>query len=305
MKGRVSAVYRAHYEVWIDEIPYPATTKGSFFSKAATDLPKVGDFVECEWKSADELELSIAKVLPRKSVLSRVKTFDNSTQVIVTNVDTVCIVMGVDQDFSIRRLERYLSLAAAAEVSPLVVLTKIDLVDDVDVYIQKVGTCTDAPCMALSNTTLEGIDSLMSHIRPGETIVLLGSSGAGKSSLTNHLLSSPTAKTDTVRVSDGKGTHTTRTRQMYTLENGAFLIDTPGMRELGVEDEAQAARDAFPEVAVLAQACKFRDCDHVKSAGCALQAAVANDDLAEETLAAYLKLKTRTERHRRTRSVRR
>ncbi len=303
MRGRVVGVERGHYEVLVDNLVQKATVRGSFHEQPATALPKVGDYVSVQQSGVDSWV--ITAVEPRQNEIIRRLSFDDSDQVLVTNVDYLAIVMGCDNDFNIRRLERYLALAETAGVTPVIVLTKVDLVEDVATYEAAIrDACPDCVLFTTSTKTKTGIAQLQALLTAPVTIVLLGSSGAGKSSLTNALLAT-TAATGAVRTRDDRGRHTTRKRQMYVLANGAAVIDTPGIRELAMTDETAAAAAAFPQIEALANECRFSNCDHEQSAGCAIQAAVASGTIDATDVAAYLRLRTRQQRHRRTRSHRR
>lgn len=301
--ARVTAVYRGHVEVSADSKTYEAKVRGLFHEKPKNEWPKVGDWVECS--TAYQQEVVIEAVSPRKNSITRHLSFDDTTQVMVTNIDWLCIVMGLDNDYNPRRLKRYLALAETSGVNPIVVLSKVDIAEDVERAVAEVtALAPEVPVYVVSSKTGEGVEKVRAHLGGGQTLVLLGSSGAGKSSLTNALLGMEAEATGRVRARDDRGRHTTTRRQLYQLPNGAAIIDTPGLRELAMTDEEESADAAYPELAVLALECRFNDCDHVHSAGCALRAAVVAGDITEADVEAYLKLKLRQERHRRTRSSR-
>jgi len=304
-KARVTAVERGHYEVDYVGTRKRAVVRGRFHEVSSAELPKVGDWVVLSEVTSDTAQ--IESILPRKNTVSRTLSFDDTTQVLVSNVDIIMIVMGCDNDFNIRRLERYLALVAAAEATPVIVLSKSDLVPDVlPAMIDRVQAVSgNVQALPVSTISEEGMAALTAVLTPHSTTVLLGSSGAGKSSLINLITQTGTAATGRLRTSDERGRHTTRRRQMYMLENGAAIIDTPGIRELALENTEEAAAAAYPAIEALTHECQFRNCDHDKSAGCAVQAAITSGEVAADTVAAYLKLRHRQQRHRRTRSLRR
>lgn len=302
-QGRVTSVYKAHVTVFADGKTYDASMRGNFHTKPKNEWPKVGDWVSFT-VIGDEVAV-IDSVLPRKNTIARRVSFDDTMQVMVTNVDYLCIVMGLDNDFNPRRLKRYLALAETSEVSPLIVLTKSDISTDLETTKSEISTLApNIPLHMVSSVTGEGTEELFEYLKPGITMVLLGSSGAGKSSLTNVLLGEEVEDVGEVRIRDDRGKHTTTRRQLYMLLNTAAIIDTPGLRELAMEDEEASAEAAYPDIAALTRNCRFSNCDHKNSAGCALQEAIENSSVSAADVAAFLKLKNKEVRHRRTRSKR-
>jgi ribosome biogenesis GTPase len=207
--------------------------------------------------------------------------------VLVANVDTVFLVSGLDADFNVRRLERYLATAWDSGADPVVVLTKLDVNDDPRFVWEAEAVAMGVPVHAVSNLTGEGVDALDAYLRPGATIVLLGSSGVGKSTLVNRMAGRELMAIGDLR-NDGRGRHTTRHRQLHVLRNGALLIDTPGLRELQIW-EGDLDR-AFAEIAELAAQCRFTDCAHAKEPGCAIQEALQDGTLTHERWESYGKL---------------
>jgi ribosome biogenesis GTPase / thiamine phosphate phosphatase len=203
-------------------------------------------------------------------------------QALVTNVDGAFLVMGLDADFNLRRLERYLALAKSAGALPVVVLTKADLCTDVSMFLDLLSERLPSNIKrhAVNATDSVAVDCLSAHLGPGQTVVLLGSSGAGKSTLTNTLTRSFTQETGAVRTSDSRGRHTTTSRQLCQLPSGGCLIDTPGLRGLRLDIDRLSLDAAFDDIAALAEGCRFRDCAHHNEPGCAVRASVAPDRLA-------------------------
>jgi ribosome biogenesis GTPase len=202
-------------------------------------------------------------------------------QVLVSNVDSAFLVMGLDGDFSVRRLERYLALTKSAGALPVVVLTKADLCADVDMHVGLLAERLPSSIErhAVNATDPMALDCLVAHLGPGQTAVLLGSSGAGKSTLTNTLTQSFARETGAVRTSDSRGRHTTTSRHLCPLPWGGCLIDTPGLRGLRLDIDKLALDAAFDDIAALAEACRFRDCAHNNEPGCAVRAGVTADRL--------------------------
>lgn len=293
-KGRVIEVQRIYIQVKLESgETVSATVRGSFHETG--EYPKVGDWVTVSvTQRADDVEAVIEEVLPRTSVIARLDQETGKEQIIVTNVDVVYIVMGLDGDFNIKRLERYLALVQQTDCQAVVVLNKADMVTPTELLqmTEEVQIAAgDTSVYTVTAKTGEGLEQLLSHIDTDITAVLLGSSGAGKSTITNWLLGGEVQEVSAVRAGDSRGRHTTTTRQLFPLPSGGFLIDTPGMRELGVvSDETIEQIDSFTQIEQLATDCQFRNCDHDKSAGCAVQVAVASGELSESTWQNYLRL---------------
>jgi ribosome biogenesis GTPase / thiamine phosphate phosphatase len=255
------------------------------------DFPAVGDWVGYR-PDAGSGRAQIHGVLPRRSRFSR-KAAGAVTdeQVVAANIDTVFLVMGCDQDFNVRRLERYLVLAWESGASPAVVLNKADAAADA------AGKKADAqrlapgiPVHLTSARTGAGLDALAPYLAAGRTGALLGSSGVGKSTIINRLLGQDLLAVREVRESDSRGRHTTRHRQLVRLPGGGMVIDTPGMRELQLWDTSQGIEETFDDLLALAQGCRFRDCEHRAEPGCAVRAAVETRSLPPQRLESYLKL---------------
>lgn len=289
--GRVIEVQRVHVTVALPEQTVLATVRGEFHETG--DYPKVGDWVRVTLVgSSEEKQAVIEEVLPRTTTIERLDQETLQSQILVTNVDVLFIVMGLDGDFNISRLERYLALAKQSQITPVIVLNKADIADDLDHQLEQVRTvAAEVPVHLTTATTGKGIDKVAAHIAPETTAVLLGSSGAGKSTITNWLLGNDVQEVRSVRADDSRGRHTTTTRQLFALPRGGYLIDTPGMRELSLADSETLEQDGLIEhVESLALECRFSNCDHEKSDGCAVLAAIENGELSERTLDNYYKL---------------
>ncbi len=286
--GRITEAHRTNFTVAFENKEYIATVRGVFHADG--DFPKVGDYVNFE--ILDSEKAVIEEVHERASVIKRRAPETGEEQIIVTNVDLIFIVMGLDGDFNISRLERYLLLSKQSNIPAVVVLNKSDVVDDVFDYQSQVSDVVgETSVLTLSALLGEGLDELSSLITSGTTAVLLGSSGAGKSTITNWLLSEEKQAVKGIREDDSHGRHTTTSRQLFALPNGGYLIDTPGMRELGIFDSDKEAEEAvFERIESFAETCKFNNCDHDKSAGCAVQAAIEAGEITEREINNYHKL---------------
>ncbi|HKE19436.1 MAG TPA: ribosome small subunit-dependent GTPase A [Kofleriaceae bacterium] len=252
------------------------------------DLPVVGDWVAVR---PDPGTVVIEAVLPRRTELARRDPDQRSEQVLAANVDTAVLVMGLDGDFNLRRLERYIALVRAASVTPVVVLSKADLCLEAPARAAEVEAAfPGVPVAALALLDAGAERPLQPLLAPGATAVLLGSSGAGKSTLLNALIGHPAQRTGSVREHDSRGRHTTTTRQLFALPRGALVIDTPGLRELELVDAASGLADAFPELADLAVHCRFRDCRHLDEPGCAVREAMDAGRVARDRVDAFRKL---------------
>lgn len=265
---------------------------------ARAALPTVGDWVMIERRGAARDHASIHMVLPRRTCFSRRAAGEKvEEQVVAANIDTVFLVNGLDADFNPRRIERYLALARGSGAEPVILLNKADLCTDAAARVAGIRALAGgAVVLALSATRREGIEALAPWLGRGRTIALLGSSGVGKSTLVNALLGEERQETRAVRAHDHRGKHTTTRRELIPLPSGALLVDTPGMRELQLWDNArEGLAAAFPDVLELAAACRFRDCRHEAEPGCAVRAAVARGDLEPARFASYAKLRAELE----------
>ena len=288
--ARVAVEHRAHFVVYTADGECRATLAGRFLSEAETlDRPAIGDWVGL--RSAGDGRGVIEAVLPRHCAFTRKRAGRTSTaQVVAANIDTVFVVTAIGRDLSARRIERYLALAWESGARPVIVINKADLEEDpneTDLLLEEAGVA--APTHRVSALTRDGVDALERYLAPGCTVALLGSSGVGKSTLVNALTGEERQRVSEIRA-DGKGRHTTTHRELVPLPRGGFLIDTPGMRELALLESDEGLTAAFPEVAALADGCRFRDCTHAEEPGCAVIAAVNAGELSEERLESYRKL---------------
>jgi ribosome biogenesis GTPase / thiamine phosphate phosphatase len=290
--ARVSSQHRGEYDVLAEHGELRAHVAGRLRHEASSgaDLPAVGDWVALR----DE---TIHGVLPRRSAfLRKVAWSQTEAQVLAANLDSVFVVTGLDADFSLRRLERYLTLAWESGASPAVVLTKADLCDDpLARLLEAEQVAVGVPTHMVSNLTGEGIEELAVHLGPARTVALLGSSGVGKSSLANRLLGGEVQATKEL-AEDGTGRHTTTARQLLRLPSGALLVDTPGLREVQLWDADGGIHEAFADVDELAADCRFNDCAHTREPGCAVQGAIDEGRLPRERLQSYRALQRELKR---------
>jgi ribosome biogenesis GTPase len=258
-------------------------------SSSAADFPAVGDWVGV----AASASTSIIHVrLERRSTVSRAAAGPAAAeQIIAANVDTIFLVTALTQDVNPRRLERYLTMVWDAGAVPVVVLNKSDLSDDPERECAAIrARLPHVDVVSVSALADEGLPALSPYLQPAHTVALLGMSGVGKSTLINHLLGGERLAVGAVRASDGRGRHTTTSRQLVELPGGALLIDTPGMRELQLWSDESSVEQAFDDIAELARGCRFEDCAHGSEPGCAVMEAVANGQLEEDRLANYQRL---------------
>lgn len=291
--ARVLIEFNHNYRVAIESGDRDAVLAGRMKHRATSraDLPAVGDWVVIR-RRPDEPRGAIVAVLDRRSRFSRRMAGQiTDEQVVAANVDVVFVVMALDQDFSPRRLQRYLLMARESGASPVTLLTKPDLTDDLPVRLAAAVTVAgNVPVHVLSPKMNEGIDQVAQYLIPGRTGALLGSSGVGKSTIINRLVGADVQKTREVREADSKGRHTTTHRELVMLPTGGLIIDTPGMRELQLWDASDGFRGTFEDVEALANDCRFTDCRHQGEPGCAVRAAIDSGGLAPERLDSYLKL---------------
>jgi ribosome biogenesis GTPase / thiamine phosphate phosphatase len=291
--GRVAVEHRNTYLLYTEQGEQFAEVSGKLRHQAAGihDFPAVGDWVVIQ-PIAIEQRAIIHAILPRTSKFSR-KVAGSTTQeqVIAANVNTVFLVVGLDGDFNLRRIERYLILAWESGAIPVILLNKADLCLNIEQRLAEVSEIAiGVPVIALSAAQQQGLDCLQSYLQPGQTIVLLGSSGVGKSTIANQLKGEQIQTIQAVRQGDDRGKHTTTHRQLIPLPSGALLIDTPGMREVQAWSGSEGLPETFAEIEALAQQCRFCNCQHEQEPGCAIQQALTDGSLDAGRFLNYQKL---------------
>ncbi len=291
LEGFITAVHRERYEVCVNNKYIFARLKSSiYFYENNQDYPTVGDNVLVEFNETGDSMICETKT--RKSKFSR-KDPDKGKgeQIIVANFDYVFIMMSLNYDFNIKRMERYITVSWQSGGTPVIILTKADIGENIDekmAMIREIAIGIDI--YSISSATGEGIDVLDKYLQPNKCIVFLGSSGVGKSTFTNYLLHDEVMETSEIREDDSKGHHTTTHRQMFILENGTKIIDTPGMRELGMWVVDDGMKQSFSDIMELVSCCKFNNCTHIKEEGCALKAAIENGSLSQKRWINYQKI---------------
>ncbi len=297
--GRVAVAIRDEYRVLTPVGECHAEPSGALLYGALSraELPAVGDWVALRIAGPDHA--IVQAVLPRRSKFSRRAAGNREDeQVIAANVDTALIVCGLDGDFNLRRIERYLTLVQESGAEPVLVLSKADLCDRLNEKIEQTqSVARGKPVVPISSVTEDGIAPIEPYLQPGKTFVLLGSSGAGKSTLLNRLLGEERLRTAAVRESDSRGRHTTTHRELIVLPQGAILIDTPGMRELQLWANRDSLDQTFDDIAGFAANCRYRDCSHGVENGCAVQQALAGGKLDPARWESFRKLQGEIRHH--------
>ena len=296
--GRVISEHKDRYVVKTKNTEYDAELIGNlrFTAESKHDLPAIGDWVAIS--EFDENKALIHSVYPRHSILERKAVGKLSErQIIATNIDFALIVQSVNRDFNINRLERYLTICYSSKIEPMVVLSKIDLIEtsELEHILEKINKrIKDVSIIAISNQSQIGLDKIKSKLKKGKTYCLLGSSGVGKSTLINHLAGKELMITGGISESIDRGKHITTHRELIVTENG-ILIDNPGMREVGIADSTSGLEKTFESIVELSKECKFSDCTHTTEIDCAVLEAVSQGEIDTDSYENYLKMEKEKE----------
>ncbi len=292
--GRVIAEHKERYIIKTIEKEFEAEITGNirFTAQSREDFPAVGDWVALI--TYDQNFALIHKILPRYSIIKRqaVGQF-GEIQLIATNIDYAFLVQSADRDFNINRLERYLTICYSSKVSPIIILTKIDLTNEqwISEIMDRIKLrIKNVPVIAVSNKTKKGYKEISKAIIIGKTYCMLGSSGVGKSTLLNNLSSKSIMRTDSISQSTKKGRHVTSHRELIVLESGGILIDNPGMREVGITETADGLEITFDKIIRLSKNCKFKNCTHVNEIGCSVLKAIEKGEIDKSNYKNYLKI---------------
>jgi ribosome biogenesis GTPase len=302
--GRVTQEHRERYIVSTGDNEYEAEITGNlrFSASSRADFPAVGDWVTMTIYDSDFA--IIHKILPRKSVLERQAIGQyGEKQIISTNIDVAFIIQSIDNNFSINRLERYMSVCYSTNIEPVMVISKIDLSteDLIKSAIKELKTRDKKiKYILLSNVTRQGLNQILDFLQKGKTYCVVGSSGVGKSTLINNLLKKNILKTGQISISTNKGRHVTDHRELFVLENGGVIIDTPGMRELGIIDNIEGIKTTFQEIYDLSLKCKFPECKHINEKGCEVITALNKGIIDIASLDNFKKLQKEQQRFQTT-----
>ena len=296
--ARIVATHKERYEIVCDKgNGFAKIKRGCFYDNPNSIYPTTGDFVLIEWnENGDSM---ITETLKRESSFSRAASSSDKNhelhkqheQLVAANFDYVFIMQSLNNNFNLRRIERYLTLSWQSGAIPVIILTKRDLVDDYESYVYQVeNIAIGVDIYAISCKTGEGIEDIRKYFEKGKTIVFLGSSGVGKSTLVNTLYGQEIMKTSEIREDDSRCRHTTTSRNLIMLPNGSMIIDTPGMRELGMWDVSEGLDKTFQDVEQYLGKCKFSDCTHTNEPGCKILEAIENGELSQDRFDYYIKL---------------
>lgn len=308
--GRICSIQRDSYKILYENQEIQAILKGQFYRTKNGDFPVVGDYVKFKFNEIGSSR--IEEICPRKSLLKRadqsghaigyVKTMLKQTM--VANFDYVFILTSLNDNYNTNRIARYVSLTLQGGGIPVVILTKADLCDNVEDYVKEVRNFSDQVRVhVISSIKGEGLEDIRQYLQPNTTIALLGSSGVGKSTLVNALAGKEIMKTAAIREKDSKGRHTTTSRELMVLDNGVIMIDTPGMREVGMIEVIDGIEEAFPEIDRLIGTCRFANCKHRTEPGCAILQALADGSLSEEKWNLYQNLENESSKNSRMMAV--
>ena len=296
--ARIIATHKDRYEIVCNNGQgFAKIKRGCYYDNPNSIYPTTGDFVIIEWNSTGDS--MICETLKRESSFSRTASSSDRNhelhnqheQLVAANFDYVFIMQSLNNNFNLHRLERYLSLSWESGAIPVIILTKSDLVENIQEYIEQVESVAfGVDVYAVSCITGYGLDSIKKYFSKGNTIVFLGSSGVGKSTLVNTLYGDNVMKTSDIREEDSRGRHTTTSRNLIMLPNGAMIIDTPGMRELGMWNAENGINKTFQDIEQYIGMCKFSDCTHTNEPGCKILEAIVNGEIDQERFEQYLKL---------------
>ena len=301
--ARIIATHKDRYEIVCNKGQgYAQIKRGCYYDNSNSIYPTTGDFVIIEWNpNGDSM---ISETLKRESSFSRAASTSDRNhtmhiqheQLVDANFDYVFIMQSLNNNFNLHRIERYLSLTWKSGGIPVIILTKSDLVPNAQEYVKQVENIAfGVDVYAISCNTKEGLDNIQKYFSKGNTIVFLGSSGVGKSTLMNTLYGKEIMKTSEIREKDSRGKHTTTSRNLIMLPNGAMIIDTPGMRELGMWNAEAGISETFKNIEELTKMCKYSDCTHTNEPECKIREAIENGELSEERFEKYLSLKRESE----------
>lgn len=301
LMGRVILQHRERYIVLTEQGEKESELLGNlrYTAESSMDFPAVGDWVALA--DYDTNKGIIHAIYPRDTVLSRQAVGKKGEkQIIATNLDYGIIVQSLNRDFSINRLERYLTICNASSIIPIIILSKVDLIgkkERLNIIYQVKERAKNIPLLTISNVTGEGLDDVRTLIEKGKTYCLLGSSGVGKSTLINCITGRILMKTNEISNSIGRGKHVTTHRELLVLETGGILIDNPGMREVGITDSSSGLASTFEQIIELKEHCKYNNCNHVNTKGCAVLDAVDSGQLDENVYENYMKLEREQEHY--------